>query len=67
MIDLTTVKTYEVLPSLAELHEQNLVLTTKNSTLKVWLIGAAVVIGLGALVLIIRKNQKNGKEDNQIK
>lgn len=65
MIDLTTVKTYEVLPSLAELHEQNLILKSKNKNLKGWLIGAGVLATIGILIFIINKNRSNGKKEEQ--
>ena len=61
MIDLTMVKTYEVLPSLAELHELNLKLKTTNKNLKGWLIGTGIILGIGIAIVILNKNKNNAK------
>jgi|GraSoiStandDraft_1057264.scaffolds.fasta_scaffold17632_3 hypothetical protein len=61
MIDLTTIRTYQVDHSLAELHELNVKLMTKNGNLRNWLIGAAVVVGFLTVVVFIQKSRNNEK------
>lgn len=65
MIDLTTIQTFEVLQSLSELQEKNLLLIAKNKQLNGWIIGGGIAIGIGIVFVTVSKIRNNGKAKEQ--
>jgi hypothetical protein len=76
MIDITTIQTFKIPPSIVELQEANLHLTEanqklldKNDTLKKILIVLLISIGIVALVEFLkkRKTDKNENSNNKLR
>ena len=76
MIDITTIQTFKIPPSIVELQKANLHLTEanqklldKNDTLKKILIVLLISIGIVALVEFLkkRKTDKNENSNNKLR
>jgi hypothetical protein len=76
MIDITTIQTFKIPPSIVELQEANLHLTKtnqqlfdKNDTIKKVLIVLLISIGLVAVVEFLkkRKTDKNENSNNKLR
>jgi hypothetical protein len=68
MIDITTIQTFSIAPSLKALQDSNELLAKENSNLKNVVIAFLVIGGLYVVYKVIKKNEKkqlNLKKENK--
>lgn len=59
MVDITTIQTFAIAPSLKVLQDSNKLLTKENTILKQTIVTIIVVAGLYIIYQMIKKNNEN--------